>query len=122
MTFGLACAFLLGILALLLRFGIPRATAETLAGAKWFALVLAAMFALLALFALGGAGAAARLGWSGVVRLKSELGNQRPDALVLLEAAVSESMTANEKGWVVWEQAGGARTSNVPLSVTFPAG
>lgn len=122
MALGLACAFLLAILALVLRFGVPRATAGTLAQARWFPLGLAAMFALLALIAAGSAGAAARLGWSGIVRLKSELGNAAPESVVLVEARIADSMKANEQGWVAWEQAGGAKVSNGPLSVTLPDG
>lgn len=122
MTFGLACAFLLVLVALLLRFGIPRATAQTLANAKWFALGFAVMFALLALIAAGRAGALGRVSTAPVVRQLSELGARPAGTVVLLEARVSDTMAANDKGWVAWDQGDGPRTSRTALRVTFPDG
>lgn len=98
MALGFACVFLLTIVALLLRFGIPRATPEVLASTKWFVAVLSAMFAFLVLFALAAMGAAARWRDAAAVESVADVGSIELTRAVIVRGHVARAMPDRGNG------------------------
>jgi hypothetical protein len=116
MVVGLACAFLLTIAALLLRFGIPRSDLPTLANVKWFALGLTVFFAFLALLGLAGMGKAAFVRDAHSVSKRTELGALPVGTVAVLEAKISSTMKTDSHGWVA-SKSPGASTGETPALV-----
>jgi len=121
-TVGFACIFLLVIAALLLRFGIPRSDLATLANVKWFALVLAVMFAFLGLFALAGMGSAVVWRDARRVAARADLEPLEPKTIVIFEARVSPAMPVGDDGWAAVKSVGSTSGRTPPLVVELSDG